>query len=577
MKRIYIINIAAVLLLLTACEQERYTAALATADSLITVNADSAKKMLTDIGGDSAKMTKSHQTYYNLLKLKADIMSSVRQSSTATALEIMHYYETGGDRRMLPQAYYCVACAYRDQNDAPQALDYYQKTLDAMLDDGDLQLKSYTNSQIGCLFQRQKLYGNAADYFYRSFQIDSIRKDTSSMIKALINMSLAYENGNMQRCLQCLQKARQLNGKANVDMSNLIDKRLSALFLNSEEYDSALVYIQKPLKHPSKGDSSAVFSIACDIYSHKGIADSAKYFSLELMRMGTVYEKKKAAKVLSRIYFEEHEPKLCLKYIDCYNGYVDSVEKLDAKQALLNANALYNYKIREKEIVQMKMERKTLIVTFLVVFIVGGFVTSLLIFYSFKNKQKQQTLRLRIALMDKLEKESQERNESKISEREHEIESLTQELNTVKNSRAGLAEQLQEQKKRLAFSIENGKKDQLAQDELKQRLLKSEAYSIATKKLKARKPISSSEWSTIMDDLEGMLSNFRVLLYQAYNLSEQEYRICLLIKMGFKNVEIGILVSRGENTISQMRKRLYTKITGKEGTASDFDRFIKAM
>lgn len=577
MKRISITSIATILLLLTACEQERYPATLTTADSLITVNADSARRVLAGMGGDSTTMTKSHQAYYNLLRLKADITSSVRQNSTAKALETLRYYETGGDRRMLPQAYCCVAGTYRDLNDAPQALDYYKKALDAMLGDGDTRLKGYINNQIGDLFLRQGMHGKAYEYYRHAFQTDSARKDTSATIKALVNMATASENTDTEKSLGLIQQARLLNEKADKEISTLIDKRLSVLFFNKGEYDSAWTHIQKPLRHIAPNDSCAIFSIASDIYLHKGFADSAKYFSLELMRMADVYGKKQASKTLAQIYLGEYNQVLGRKYVELYMAYVDSTEKIDTKAALANANSLYDYHAREKEIARMRMDKKTVIVALLCVFIIAGFVTSLLLFYNLKNKKRQQVLKLRIGLLNKLEEERRKQSESEMSTKAQEIESLTKELNYVKNSKTDLEKQLKEQKERFTAAVENSKSNQFAQDERRRLMLKSKAYSIARARLTANKPISQSEWAVIMDDLNGTLGDFRLLLYQAYDLSEQEYKISLLVKMGFKNVEIGILICRGENTISQTRKRLFTKITGKDGSASDFDELIKSL
>lgn len=577
MKRIFIITAACVAFSLTACQPERYPATLTVADSLIMVNPDSAQKVLLSVNTGTAEMTTRQRMYYDLLRLSADAMRGVKPSSDTLALAILEYYETGGDQRLLPRAYCCVAGTYRDLNDAPQALDFYQKTLNAMPNDGDLRLRSYVNSEMGDLFLRQRIYGKAFEYYRRSFQIASIRNDTSCMTKTLTSMAKTFENANADKCLECLKRAKQLNGNADTDISNMIDARLSVSFLNKKEYDSAWAHIQKPLKSMSVDDSCAILCIASDIYIRKGLVDSAKQFCHELMRMENVNGRMQASKALARIYLGENNLVLGHKYMECYMACVDSMDKMDATMALVNANSLYNYQVREKEIARMRMDRKTIIVALLCVFAIGGFVTSLLLFYNLKNKKREQVLKLRIGLLDKLEKDHRERSESEMNAKEQVIESLTKELNSIKSSHSDLERVLREQKQRFASSIENGKSTPLVHDEQRLTLLKSKAYATARAKLAVSKPISPSEWTTIMEELDWMLGDFKLLLYQACDLSEHEYKISLLVKMGFKNVDIGILVSRGENSISQTRKRLYTKITGREGSASDFDKLIKSL
>ena len=60
-------------------------------------------------------------------------------------------------------------------------------------------------------------------------------------------------------------------------------------------------------------------------------------------------------------------------------------------------------------------------------------------------------------------------------------------------------------------------------------------------------------------------------------LSESEYELCLLVKLGFAPSQISLLTGRSRSDITNIRKRLYNRITGKDGTSKDFDRYIKSL
>ena len=60
-------------------------------------------------------------------------------------------------------------------------------------------------------------------------------------------------------------------------------------------------------------------------------------------------------------------------------------------------------------------------------------------------------------------------------------------------------------------------------------------------------------------------------------LSESEYELCLLVKLGFAPSQISLLTGRSRSDITNIRKRLYNKITGKDGTSKDLDRYIKSL
>ena len=140
-----------------------------------------------------------------------------------------------------------------------------------------------------------------------------------------------------------------------------------------------------------------------------------------------------------------------------------------------------------------------------------------------------------------------------------------------------MEKELCEQKEKLRAAIEGNRQQAELRKERDATLLKSVSYSLLHEKVCESKPISISEWKRIEAEIDSILPEFKTILYQAYELSELEYHICLLIKMGFKNNEISVLVSRTPNAVSQARKRLYAKITGKEGSPADLDAIVKSL
>lgn len=563
--------------LLAACDHERYPNKLVAADSLANTHPDSARKVLANMAADTVMMKKSQLMYYKLLTLKADIKSIIKQTSDVRAREILGYYEHEGDQRLLPYAYYYSASVYRDMHDAPQAIEYYQKVIDTLPNDVDLQLKSYTYNQIGKLFLFQSLYGKAAEFFYKSYQVDSIRKDTFDMFFSFIDMSIAYENSDITKCLNCLHKAELINmeGKLNLDYN--VDYRLSVIYSDKKEYDSALIYIQEPLKNVAFTDSSAVFSVARKIYFGKGMLDSAEYYSLELMRMGSIYAKKNSSRTLGNIAFANGDTASGFKYMHLYDCWADSVEKIDAKRALANASSLYDYKIRERENTELKTERRNYIVGIFFLITISCVVITLLIIHSFRNKQKQQKQKLTIFLLKKLGKEQKEQNENEIKTREQEIKVLTKKLQETDKKNENLKIQIEEQKEELRRVIKNKNKGITKPNEQERKLLNSRAYFLAKSKVEEGKPILFSEWGKIENELDCLLVDFRYILYQTYSMSKLEYHICLLVKMGFNNSDISTLISRQPNAVSLSRKRLYKKLTGIEGKAADLDEYIKSL
>lgn len=108
-------------------------------------------------------------------------------------------------------------------------------------------------------------------------------------------------------------------------------------------------------------------------------------------------------------------------------------------------------------------------------------------------------------------------------------------------------------------------------------MLNSNAYKLTRSKLEQSKNITKKEWDEIDICVNDIVEVFKTRLYSLYPISDQEYRMCLLIRLGFGIREIASLLNRSTGAMSLARKRLYIKMFGKEGYAVDIDEFVKSL
>ena len=88
--------------------------------------------LLEALKADSPQWDKATQMYHSLLTVKARDKAFITHTSDSLMLSVLNYYEHGGDKQLLPEAYYYMGSTYRDMNDAPRALEYYQKALEVL-------------------------------------------------------------------------------------------------------------------------------------------------------------------------------------------------------------------------------------------------------------------------------------------------------------------------------------------------------------------------------------------------------------------------------------------------------------
>ncbi len=162
MKRISVIFSVLSILLITACSHEgRQMKMLADVDSLIMVNADSAKSILLGMDREMVDAPDEVKAYYNLLRVKTDDKTFVEHTSDSLICSVADYYEKVGRRERLPETYYYIGRANVDMKNSEKALFYLQKAImqDSTFVSPNLRGRAY--AQIGYIYHRNCLFEDA--------------------------------------------------------------------------------------------------------------------------------------------------------------------------------------------------------------------------------------------------------------------------------------------------------------------------------------------------------------------------------------------------------------------------------
>ena len=88
---------------------------------------------------------------------------------------------------------------------------------------------------------------------------------------------------------------------------------------------------------------------------------------------------------------------------------------------------------------------------------------------------------------------------------------------------------------------------------------------------------SESDWNDLNQLFEEMLPSFERKLRQKNSLSEIEWRICQLEKLGFSNKEVSTLICKAKNTISTANAKLFKQRFGVDGGSSGWLDFIQKL
>ncbi len=123
-------------------------------------------------------------------------------------------------------------------------------------------------------------------------------------------------------------------------------------------------------------------------------------------------------------------------------------------------------------------------------------------------------------------------------------------------------------------------KDQHIKDEETHSIEDSECYQKIQQMITSTSGmqfLSDEEWDEIAATIQKVYPNFEHRLYSLCKVSQHQYHVCELLKMGFAPGVIGQLTARSKEAITSTRRRLYEKSFGKKGTPKDWDDVILSL
>lgn len=151
-----------VLLCLFACHYTpHYPETMLRAEQLMDVAPDSVLTLLAGFKDSVWAESEATQMYYKLLTIKANDKCYISHTSDSLMKVLVSYYESHGTSAQLMEVYYYQGSVYRDLQDAPRALGYFQKAIDASVDGKEYKILGRVYSQMGILYMYQRVYDDA--------------------------------------------------------------------------------------------------------------------------------------------------------------------------------------------------------------------------------------------------------------------------------------------------------------------------------------------------------------------------------------------------------------------------------
>lgn len=496
-----------------------------------------------------------------LLYTQAQDKNRIEHTSDSLIQIAVKYYEKMDceDRKM--QAYYYCGRVFQDLNDALQAQEYYLKAYEVGKDLNEYSLMGRLCANLGTLYTYQELYKPALNFQKEAVDYFLQDEDYVSLSLTLRNIARVYV------CENQLDSAVVYYSKALSYTSRLHElymfNELADVYGRVGDYETGLTYAWKAyLQIETAHDSCLVNLTLGDLYLKSGKMDSA-YHYLSLCRKSTdMYTLKDTYHWLSLLEKARKNLNAYVVFQEQYEMLRDSTDRLTYKETLTRLQSLYDYLLveKEKEYYRKEADRKTIYIlggAILFLLVVACLVLALFNIKKKKEEQQKQLLRLREQQARESKQYQAERNAAIL-----ELEQKTRVANGLK----------------IELDIMKGIKDEqtvfpITKDEQNKIFFASDLYNGLCSKWDK---LDSGQWPEIVKWIDHILYlNFTYRIKMMYpQISEQDLQICCLTKLRIPVSRMAVLLVKTSQGISLGRKRLYKKMTGKQGTAQDFDNLI---
>ena len=576
-----VIFLLLIIMILTSCAGNRkYDDLMQRADSIMNVNDDSAKvaiRMLDGVKSQLPEFTKKQRMRYELLRHKAMNKACITFTSDSVMKEVVDYYDHHGSANERMLANYVLGCVYRDLHEAPMALEYYNKATeqaDTTAADCDYGTLYRVYSQMGFLFSKQYLPYQLLDAFGKAVKYAYLAKDTLNAIINYQNRENAYSYlGNKDSVIAInLHAATMFKQIGNNYAAAIAFGCNYNYYVEKEDTLNALktfkAYFSTGYEGNSEYEDSKAY-VLCQkgtYYMFTAQLDSAYNNLQQSLRLCKSYSIKAATtKALAQYYAKVNQPAMAMKYALQSSEYNDSDLIEARKTQLQQVQAMYDYS-RNQEVAKRAEQKAKRSMQMNYMIVLACIMLFLLLSYIYR---KQLALKKKKIAVSKLLYEDsllklkrlQDEKAKLVSENDNKlVQIITEKEKTINKLKAEIND-IQEK-----YSLSSMSDVELA-------LMDSSIYKkIKFIEVHPKKNMSEEDWKELADTVEKAIPNFIPRLKN--KLSDKDYQICLLIRLGFSTSLIARLLDLSVAAISKSRKTMLKKICGKIGKPKDFDEYV---
>ena len=534
-------------IVLAGCQQnDKYTALLLQADSIMNVRPDSALALLNLIQFPQ-EMKTADRALYSLLFTQAEQKNRISHTNDSLIRIAVDYYKDKDDKEQETKAYYYLGCVYQDIGDIVGATDAFLKALNInpqVINDTERLTMIYEN--LAECYQSQGFYDKAMEMYRISYKTNINHNEEKNILFSLqgIGEVFMYQHQWDSAAYyynEIIEKSRAIGDSSwiSIGISNL-----AHVYYNQKKYPEAYHTALKSIHNNNEDKENEITSkyiLLGDILIQLGQYDSARYY----LSLNSIKEDPflRASRHFSLYELEKKcgKYKEATQYIDTYTTLYDSLREEKNKEEIAKLINSYTIERYKREISEKQKHQTRISISFSILII----ISILFIFLMIDRHRKQEYIGLHKSLMKKRGEIMKMQEELNSMDMNHSLNSIQE-----KENKQNILKQLQKEK--FYYSIQ---------------LFQKTSYYKTIQELKQKRRIeekvfTSGERELLWDCIYQIFSDtMSYLKAQCPELTREDLLYCIFYLLGYSNSIIIICAGSNANALKSRKNRLKNKMT----------------
>lgn len=544
---------------LTSCNGRDYVLkTMDKAEHLLNETPDSALFILDSIKENAYEHSEDIRMKYELLRADARNKAYLDLHSDSMMLSVVRYYSKNGSANEKMKSIYLLGCTYRDMGDTPLMLKYFLEATEQA-----------DTSKADCdLYTLCSIYGQLADTYHKQL----LPTEELKVLKAAECIALK-DKDTMTAIIADGLRTRAYFLMGNDDSLFSVTYRTRKKLLEMGDSIKAAKKLYNIIDRLVEGDDITKAEMAIEEIEHyDSICNSDSQIALLNYYKGVVALRRNNVKLASECFYalsgSPHKEAFAKGLLKLYMklGIGDSVAKYAQEYALANDSshvreklgvvermgALYDYSRYESK-ARMATERlaKSEADKFYLYAVIIAMILTLTVSLGFYNKVKKTSIERTNILMYELScvrkayyEAKEERNklddEDKIKKKDEEISMLRDQLDRFK-----------------------AEVDALRKGIIRESFFNTNIYK-AFRNLsnfeKGALPATKHQWRDLYDTFISYYHQFATKTSHSGLLTEDQSKVCILIRIGFKESEIQNIMDIDRQRLNKIKIQINKKL-----------------